>query len=250
VQELSLLLRRLPKLSSLMFSDGTKFADPATEAWIEETVLPALGAAGPAEPAVPVPQDETLLAEGFDEAKRVLAKGDLAGAIAVLKEGASQDPSGKVGFRRRLFMAALCLRGNQPAMARPILEGLQGEIDRYALETWEPSLALEVWQNLHKCYESLATGPPGPAKQAYVEASQRVFEKICRVDVRHALAMTGVIAKRKPPLSQAGPKEPPAPEEAGVAEGAPAGEDEPPEQAHPPERKPASAHAKPPARRK
>jgi len=119
-------------------------------------------------------------------------------------------------------MATLCLRANQPALARPILEGLQQEIDRYALETWEPVLALEVWQNLHKCYESLAAGPPGPARQAYLEGTQRVFEKICRVDVRHALAMSGVTAKRKPPAP------PPKPTEA-PASGEPEPEEEPPE---------------------
>lgn len=146
-------------------------------------------------------------------------------------------------------MATLCLRGNQPALARPILEGLQQEIDRYALETWEPSLALEVWQNLHKCYESLASGPPGPARQAFLEGSQRVFEKICRVDVRHALSMTGVTAKRKPPAAQAKPKEAPAPGGPDVEEEATSASAGRQEEA-PPERKPAGAPARPQAKRK
>lgn len=199
LSELAILLQRVPKLSSLMFSDGTRFADPATSDWIEETVMPVLGAAesGGAVPGVRFGDGE--LDTQFVEAKKVLDSGDLAGAIALLQAGANNDNSRKSAFRRKLAMATLCMRGNQPSIARPLLEDLYEDIDKFSIDEWEPALTLEVWTNLHKCYGSLAAGPSGPGKVTMQQLADKVFEKICRLDVGYALASTGAKPKTKRP---------------------------------------------------
>ncbi|MGH7451877.1 MAG: type VI secretion system protein TssA [bacterium] len=199
LQELAILLQRVPKLPSLTFSDGTRFADPVTQSWIEETVMPVLGSGegagiGPAGPAL-----DSDLAALFAEAKKFLAKGDLAAAIAYLQNGATLDVSGKNRFLRRLHMATICLRGGQVKMARPLLEDLSEEIDKIALAAWEPALALEVWKNLYECYGSLTASAPPAGKAALQEHADRVFEKMCRLDLSYALAAAGTKPKTKRP---------------------------------------------------
>lgn len=197
--ELAILLQRLPKLSSLTFSDGTRFADPATTDWIEESVMPILGSGEPSGGGgINVSRfgDEELEAQ-YKEAKRILNAGDFAGAITLLQAGANRDYSRKTAFRRKLALGVLCIQGNQASVARPLLESLDEEIGKFSIDDWEPALALEVWTTLHKCYESLAGGAPNPGKQAIQQMADKVFEKICRIDVGIALASTGVKPKTK-----------------------------------------------------
>jgi type VI secretion system protein VasJ len=195
--ELALLLKRLPKLSSLTFGDGTRFADPGTSDWIEEIVMPMLGT-GESSSSVTVSRfGDGELDSQYAEAKKILNAGDFAGAITMLQGGANSDYSRKSAFRRKLALATLALQGNQASIARPLLENLTEEISKFLIDEWEPALALEVWTSLHKCYEALAVGPTGPAKVAAQQLAEKVFEKICRLDVGIALASTGVKSKAK-----------------------------------------------------
>lgn len=189
IAELSLLLQRVPRLPSLTFSDGTLFADPVTTAWIDETLSTTRGSAGPQGPgpAAAYGELEALL----EKAKHVFSAGDLAGAIALLSTPQA-DASRKGLFRRKLAMANFCMRGGQPAIARPLLEELEQDIERFSIHEWEPRLALEAWTTLNKCYETLAAGPATPAKQALQQRGEKVFERICRLDVTFALASAGI----------------------------------------------------------
>lgn len=198
LSELAILLQRVPKLSTMTFSDGTRFADPATNDWIEETVMPVLGSSGSSSSGLSTRFGDGEIDNQFAEAKKILDGGDLASAIALLQGGANNDNSRKAMFRRKLAMATLCMRGNQPAIARPMLENLSEEIEKFSIDGWEPALTLEVWTNLHKCYEFLAPGS-APNKQAMQQCADRVFEKICRLDVGYALASTGAKPKAKRP---------------------------------------------------
>jgi type VI secretion system protein VasJ len=220
LQELAILLQRVPKLPSLTFNDGTRFADAATQSWIEETVMPVLGsgeagATGPTSTA----ELESHIASLFDEAKKLAAKGDLAAAIAYLQDGAAVDASGKNRFRLRLYMATLCLRGGQPKMARPMLEDLSEEIDKFSLAAWEPPLALEVWRSLHDCYGALAASAPPAGKPALLEHADRVFEKLCRLDLSYALTVSGTKPKSKrPALPKVVKSKPPLEDETEMTE--------------------------------
>jgi type VI secretion system protein VasJ len=193
LQELGLLVRRLPRLPTLLFSDGTQYANAATQDWIQEVVLRELLPAGSLPAATTTDDDDRELVEHLNEARKLLALGDLVGALSLLSQGAVKGGSPKSVFRRRFHMAGLCMRGNQPTLARPILEELDEEIQRFSLDRWEPAQALEVWRDLHRCYESLASGPPSPAKEPMRENADRIFAKICRLDVTQALALTGAL---------------------------------------------------------
>ena len=218
LMDLAVLIQRVPKLQDLVFGDGTRFVEPATRDWIAETVLPVLGSeggGGGGSSSV----GEGDLAVRVNEAKAILDKGDLAGALAFLQNGSVLDTSRKIRFQRQLNMAMLCMRGNQPAIARPILEDLSLEIEKYSIHEWEPALALEAWKNLHKCYQYLAAAPASTDKKTFQQSADQVFEKICRVDVGYALAASGVKPKTRPASSEsstAPPSDAPGGQEKGA----------------------------------
>ncbi len=189
IEDVASLIRRFPNLSTLTFADGTPFADVATREWIETRIRPAMGGGGDAGAAPSASGGSEALEEAYAEARAHLTKGDLAAAIAALEEGT--DASGRDRFRRRLYLAALCARGGRPAVARPLLEGLDAEITAHRLDLWEPALALDVWTALHGCYVALERSASPEQKPTLNEAAARVFERVCAVEPGRGLALLG-----------------------------------------------------------
>ncbi len=191
-EETALLVHRLPGLPALAFRDGTPFADPLTQEWIETQVRPLLSAGGAAAGAPSAGgEEENPLEEQYRTAQQQLAGGDLSGALATLRAGAAGEASPQARFRRRLYAAGLCLNGGRPAVARPLLEGLDEDIARHALDAWDPPLALEVWTQLHTCHHALLRSASNAEKQAHRARADEVFEKLCRLDAAHALSIAG-----------------------------------------------------------
>jgi type VI secretion system protein VasJ len=189
VEDVAGLIRRFPNVSTLTFADGTPFADVATQEWIETRVRPALGGGDGGGGAPSGAGGSEALEEAYAEARAHLGKGDLAAGIAAL--GDASDASGRDRFRRRLYLAALCARGGRPAVARPLLEGLEAEITTHRLDAWEPALAVEVWTALHGCYVALERGASPEQKPTFIQAAARVFERVCATEPGRGLALLG-----------------------------------------------------------
>lgn len=187
VEDVASLVRRFPDLPALTFSDGTPFADSDTQQWIEMRIRPTLGGGGNEPTPVAAGEEGSALDAQYAEAREHLAGGDLAAAIAALASGT--DGSGYDRFRRRLYLAGLCLRGGRPAIARPLLERLDAEIDAHRLDMWMPALALDVWTALHGCYAALQRTAEAEQKAALQEAAERTFEKVCATDPSRALSV-------------------------------------------------------------
>jgi type VI secretion system protein VasJ len=188
--DLAVLVHRFPSLPSLTFRNGTPFADGPTQEWIETHVRSVFGGGEAASGAAATSGEEGSAVEAaYAEAREHLMKGDLAAAVGVLGEGT--DASGRERFRRWLYLAALCVRGERPAVARPILEGLEADVDAHRLDVWEPALALEVWTALHECYRALERGAEADRKAALGEAAARVFERVCAAAPGRALGLLG-----------------------------------------------------------
>jgi type VI secretion system protein VasJ len=188
--EVARLIERLPGIETLSFGDGTPFADGATREWIDREVRPLSSAAPAASPAAAGPEDAALKAQ-LDEAQALAGNGDLAGALDMLQNAQASDARRRPRFLRQLAMARLCLSHGKPAAARPLLEGLDEMCDRYGLPDWEPELCVQVWKLLRRCYESLAPDALPQAKEDYEKRMDRCFDKICRIDVRLAVAEGG-----------------------------------------------------------
>lgn len=188
----ALLVERVPRLPTLAFRDGTPFADPLTQDWIETQVRPLLAGDGASAGGDSGPR--MAVAEHYSEARKRLGSGSLEDALALMNEGAAEDTSAEETFHRRLYTATLCMKGSQPAVARPLLDTLSAAIERHALDTWNPSLALEVWTSRCQCYDLLAQNAAPDDKPSLVAEADDAFDKICQVDAAAAVA----VASRRP----------------------------------------------------
>lgn len=185
-----MLLARFPGLAGLAFADGTPFADAATTSWMELQVEPLLSSEpAPSKKAAVVDSSSgEQLAAQYEEARSMVAKNNLSGALEIMEQGGADD-SDRDRFRRRLHVASLCVTGGKPAVARPILESLDQQVREHRLDTWESSLALEVWTLLYRCYGSLAGSGDAKANPFQAKADD-IFDRICGLDPQFALDMS------------------------------------------------------------
>jgi type VI secretion system protein ImpA len=179
------LLKDIPEIPAWTLDDDTPCANPETQRWLEENVIPK-----PPEPVVverePEPQTPPAYAadlnsdsgepappDVFDLARDFIRRGQLPQAIQLLMRDAAQQPSGRARFQRRLQIAQLCMTSGQGKVAYPVLEELVKEIEERRLEEWEdsdmisPPLAL-----LLQCLESVESNGTREA----------LFARLCRID--------------------------------------------------------------------
>ena len=179
------LLKDVPEIPTWTMSDDTPTANPETQKWLEEMVIPK-----PPEPVIveverqsepeqtsyaqPQQAEENAPPDLLDTARELMARGHLPQALQILMRDAAQQPSGRARFLRRLQMAQLCVGAGQAKVAYPVLDELVKEIDQRQLEEWEatemiaPPLAL-----LLKCLDDSSEN--GSVRES-------VFNRLCRID--------------------------------------------------------------------
>ncbi len=190
--ETAVLLKRVPGLVGMSFNDGTPFVDPMTQEWLDTKVNALLGAGeGGGGDASAGGGGGSHVDAQYAEARKKLGTGDLAGALGVMRQDSGKDASEEDRFRRRLYVAVLCVRGNQPNMARAMLESLDEEASRFELDTWNPALTLEVWGNLYTCYSALSKKAKPSDKAAFADQASEMLDKISRLDPGYALKVLG-----------------------------------------------------------
>ena len=190
LQETALLVERYPFIADVLYRDGTPFADGQTKSWIEKTVKPILGSSSQQGAAAlgGAAVDDSQVSEDFEQAQELLSRQKWGEAVDLMQNGINADPNRRGRFQRRLNLASLCMDAGQAIMARPILEQLDEEIERFSLDQWEPVLSVQVWDHLKRCYQALLS-QDGQQENGvlYREKADRIFEKICRLDIRAAL---------------------------------------------------------------
>ena len=140
--QLQQLLRDLPGLEHLRFSDGTPFANPATRQWIASTPSPAPETTAPNNDASPV---EILQRDGF------------AAAAAELQRQVQGQPGERPRVIARLELARLHLHNGQADQARALLECIRQQLQaNQALTLWEPGLLIDTLRLLQQSSASLA----------------------------------------------------------------------------------------------
>lgn len=139
--ETLLLIKRLPGLEKLAFSDGTPFADPATRDWLKE--LQAGGQAGGGRSSA-TEQAGGGLDEQLAKAQTLATDNKLGEALRLLQHGVNSATCGRSRLQWSLAIGTLLCRSQQPLIAAPFATTLLEQLDRHGLEQWEPSLAEEV----------------------------------------------------------------------------------------------------------
>lgn len=185
------LLNDIPELPTWTLDDDTPTANPETQRWLEEMVLPkppepiAVQEAEPEpEPvSMPVYESEAEPEEGappdaLDLARELIQRGQLPQAIQLLMRDAAQQPSGRARFQRRLQVAQLCVNAGQNRVAHPVLEELVSEIDQRRLEEWEASEMLSP--PLALLLQCLDHESDNGVREA-------LFAKLCRIDPTAAM---------------------------------------------------------------
>jgi type VI secretion system protein VasJ len=185
--EMAGLLARMPGIEKLRFSDEkTPFADAETQKWLAQLAKPGAGGEASANGQLNNAAAADLTAE-FEAAQKILAKDGLNNALNHLQTRMRADASYQNRFRRRLFMATLCVEKEQIRVALPLLEALDKEIDKHSLQLWDPELSLQVWLDLRKCYNQMAQFPEFRDNPNYREGAKRILEKICQIDASRAI---------------------------------------------------------------
>ncbi|MEW6261647.1 MAG: type VI secretion system protein TssA [Thermodesulfobacteriota bacterium] len=166
--ETALLLKKLPGLENLSFSDGTPFADRETKAWLKTI---GLGAAPADETRAARPGVAAEAAEVYSQAGNLLKDKKLAEALNLLETRLTRGPSAQDRLTWRLTLVRLLLDAGRSELAKPHLEELLAQIERFSLEEWDPDLAVSA---LKLIYLGLDAGTDERDKQKAAEALARL----------------------------------------------------------------------------
>jgi type VI secretion system protein VasJ len=182
-RELVGFLQRASALPSLSFSDGTPFADPGTQMWLND-VQTEFGAGAGGGGSSKVSEEDEELQKRFEEARELVSGGKVAEGVGLAAQLAPRAADERRRFRGRLTVAELALLGGKPEIARPILEALVREIDERKIEDWEPELCASTVATLSAVYRSLGT--------EIDKADLRMLHnRLCRLDPVEALKWSG-----------------------------------------------------------
>lgn len=202
VASLRSLLQDIPELRGWTLDDDTPAANPETQQWLDEFVVPKTAeivVSSAVTEAVPVgegietaqgfsmdlPEDsekETEVPDAYALAEQFMKQGQVASAVQLLARDAAQQPSGRARFQRKMQVAQLCMAAGHGDVAHPLLEQLAQEIDLRKLEEWEAGEILaQPLALLLKCMEKL------PNSAAEREA---IFIKLCNIDPTAALHLS------------------------------------------------------------
>ena len=177
--ETAILLRRLPGLEDLKFSDGTPFAADDTREWLKGL---SAGAGGAAEGSAGAAADPA--AKGVRQARELIAAGRTAEAVRKMQQGLRSGGSRKEAFQWRVALCRLLVETPEARHALPHIEEILKEIDLFRLEEYDPELALK----------GLKVAWDGYRANAGIVPEERVAEiqgRIARVDVSAAMSLGG-----------------------------------------------------------
>ena len=183
---LARLVKRLPELQTLMFSDGeVSFADKETQSWLEELSRNVSagskssdGGSSILPPIVDASYDE-IKSEYEQAVKALPAKFEENFGHMQQKLSAEERIKGK--FLRRLNLANFCYEAKQYNVAKVNLEELKTMIEELNLAGWEPALSTAVWQSLYLTNIQVLFITDNETAKLGIEKEQReLFNKIAK----------------------------------------------------------------------
>jgi type VI secretion system protein VasJ len=185
--ELASLLARIPDLVGLQFSGGTPFASPETRKWIETEVQSRMGG-GRGRAVAGGGNAPEGLAEVTERARQLAQRGKLAEAIQRMQEGIAATGEQRARFLWRLELARLCLDSGRVVLAAPLLEELEGIIERHQMETWEPDLCKAVYK-ARLGTRQLLLKDTRKATPELVQKTNQLYDRLSRLDPTAVLSL-------------------------------------------------------------
>ncbi|KKA04101.1 type VI secretion protein ImpA [Pseudomonas ogarae] len=176
----ALFIQRLPGVIELRWHDGTPFADPATRAWIASQVMPHLQNPGAA-PEIDTTHNDAPWELTLEEAHSILSRDGLKPAVQLLRQGMQNALGARECFLWRFAMARLCFSARKYELAKVQLEVLDQTLQHAGLNTWEPTLELQVLHLLHSCCELL------PQNHVIRECKDETYRRLCHLDLERVI---------------------------------------------------------------
>ncbi|MBL9039470.1 MAG: type VI secretion system protein TssA [Archangium sp.] len=175
--EVRALLTRWPELTAAKFSDGKPLADEQTFAWLESSQLVSSD-----NPRPDAPKPVAVIEEPIVLAQRAIAKGARKEAFVQSEAALKAAVSERERFSATLVQAQVCAMSDNIPLAKALLEGLDREMTERGLESWEPTLAIQVLRGI------LAL--PRQASDAADDARWASYQsRLFRLDARAALEL-------------------------------------------------------------
>lgn len=178
----SLVKRLGDGIYELKFRNGTPLCSAETRMWIESEVCPPQGGDSGLHAA-----GDGKLSEFSQRARKLAGEGKLKEALQHLREGLLACTERRDRFLWRLAMAKLCHDSQRLQLALPLLEECRDDVERYHIDEWEPSLALQVAQTLYRCRKATVNSEKEPAPEA-LQGVRDAFAWLCQLDPLVALA--------------------------------------------------------------
>jgi type VI secretion system protein ImpA len=192
------LLADYPQFLGWTLADDTPTANAETITWLREQVLSSAETAvasdtashyqAEPEPAPvfrarePMHEAEDGVIDAWQLAMEQMQRGNKREALEILSREITQESSGRGRFHRKVQLARVCMDCKFEAVARPILEGLAGEIESRKLESWEP--ADDLAQPLVLLYQSFTKA------ERESSAGKDLYARICRLDPMQAMSVS------------------------------------------------------------
>lgn len=177
--EVSLLVKRLPGIDSMTFSDGTPFADTKTKAWLKSLNKEKNSSIG-------VGADKNSVAEKvFAEATKLAKNKKIFDSVSIIQDTLNSRSSAREQFLLRLGMVSLLTDVEQNELAHAHVEVVLEHIKIFRLEEWEPNLALSGYKS---AYDALIAEGGDVA----VALSKETLKRIGRINPAEALKITGL----------------------------------------------------------
>ncbi|MBN1575865.1 MAG: type VI secretion system protein TssA [Chitinispirillaceae bacterium] len=186
--ETAMLLRRIPDLPVLSFSDGSPFCDDATKDWIATDVQTALGSGGGTAAGGAASAGDALVEEQR-AVNQLVAAGKIEDALAMVQNSLRSSSNERDNFRRTILIGSLLLKAKQPDIAMSVLESLDQKIDRHSLDKWDPDIAVEAWAALSMAYKVGKSQKPQNLQASIQDKQNAVLSKISHIDPGKAFTL-------------------------------------------------------------
>lgn len=186
--ETALLLKRIPEIQELSYSDGSPFCDEATRDWIDSDVSAVLSSSDGTVSRRKSVKDDPLKEEK-KEINALVSKGKTDDAIEILQEKIQETGSERINFKRSLILCNLLFSVKHADIALAILESLHEKIDKYNLDKWEPDLAIETWTLIIKAYKIVGSSKSQNIQVALQEKQNIILNRLSCLDPKSALKL-------------------------------------------------------------
>lgn len=190
VTETAMLVKRVPEITQLSFTNGTPFCDDATKDWLDQevkTVFSSADGGGRQKESAGAENDGT--AQERKQVNELVAAGKVEQALEMLQTAMSTSNNERENFIRSILISNLLLKGKQPDIAVSFLESLNTKIETYHLESWDPELTVEAWTALFTAYKAARANKPQNILATLNEKQNDILSRISRINPKKAFQL-------------------------------------------------------------